>query len=650
MQTKYIIAASVVLGLCSLTIMALITRILMHKHSKTTNEDVHITDGSGGHHHQLSHISSAWKRLFTPKREHPKGQWVPTLSGMIKGGDEGLVSSTLYANLDGRPGELSLQSLYEAFAEELRSRPMTDRSAYPGEIPGFLSNTKRVVGGFRREQSVPRRTTSRPGRPATAGSMKLSRMSLDISAAERGLVRSMSIKKSAPTTVSMGIGLPNLDKETNTHTPWTNDGQIARSRYDSIRVAITPAELAALSIILGSQLTIEKSDYTPSKKGAYNISILSSATEDGKHQIMLQLHERTISHMPAKGSGVSTLFAKHLAAGSLPYSQDKAAVHSVLITNFALNTVQSGSPLSLLESDFETRQSRYLSSLPSSRKLSFHITSPSPNPQPYNPLIDAISALPFVGGLAPLASQPLIDTVQFVASGGLTPGRLLKRLEGLVDKVNRQAAHLKIFGSLYEPQNLALLYRERERLGRIAAGANVADSVADKASRMQRYITLLERFMALVPDTQPQDVLAAVQEATKKELERSYLDAVAAHQTNPATQAAIVDTHGFPKSDVPMKRSSTYSHTSEYRSHRWSTSSVATVVSPSGDLQAQSLGKQVEQILKAELPLSIASIATVARLVIVAWTFSVETVAWEDGEEGFRVPELDKLPATMVMW
>jgi hypothetical protein len=159
MQTKYIIAASVVLGLCSLTIMALITRILMHKHSKTTNEDVHITDGSGGHHHQLSHISSAWKRLFTPKREHPKGQWVPTLSGMIKGGDEGLVSSTLYANLDGRPGELSLQSLYEAFAEELRSRPMTDRSAYPGEIPGFLSNTKRVVGGFRREQSVPRRTT-----------------------------------------------------------------------------------------------------------------------------------------------------------------------------------------------------------------------------------------------------------------------------------------------------------------------------------------------------------------------------------------------------------------------------------------------------------------------------------------------------------
>jgi hypothetical protein len=626
--------------------MALITRILMHKHSKTTNEDVHITDGSGGHHHQLSHISSAWKRLFTPKREHAKSQWVPTLSGMIKAGDEGLVSSALYSNLHGRPGELSLQSLNEAFAEELRSRPTTDRSAYPGEIPRFLSNTKRVVSGLRREQSVPRRATSRPG---TSGTMKLSRMSLDISAAERGMVRSMSIKKPASTTVSMGIGLPNLDKETNTHTSWTNDGQVAQSRYDSIRVAITPAELAALSIILGSQLTIDKSDYTPSKKGAYNISILSSATEDGKHQITLQLHERMISHMPVKGSGVSTLFAKHLAAGSLPYSQDKTAVHSILFSNSTLNTVQSGSTLALLESDFETRQSRYLGSLPSSRELSFHTVSPSSTPQPFNPLVDAISALPIVGGLAPLASQPLINTVQFVASGGLTPGRLLKRLEGLVDKVNRQAAHLKIFGPLYEPQNLALLYRERERLGRIATGANVADCVADKASRMQRYITLLERLMALVPDTQPQDVLAAVQEATKKELERSYADAVAAYRTNPAQQTTIIDAHGCPKSDARNNRASTYSHTSEHRSHRSSTSSVATVVSPSGDLQAQNLGKQTEQILKAELPLSIADIATVARLVIVAWTFSVETVAWEDSEEGFRVPELDKLPATMVM-
>ena len=38
-----------------------------------------------------------------------------------------------------------------------------------------------------------------------------------------------------------------------------------------------------------------------------------------------------------------------------------------------------------------------------------------------------------------------------------------------------------------------------------------------------------------------------------------------------------------------------------------------------------------------------ATIAFVARMVIVAWTSSVGTVAWEDGQPGFRVPDVDAL-------
>jgi hypothetical protein len=42
-------------------------------------------------------------------------------------------------------------------------------------------------------------------------------------------------------------------------------------------------------------------------------------------------------------------------------------------------------------------------------------------------------------------------------------------------------------------------------------------------------------------------------------------------------------------------------------------------------------------------------IAMVARLVLVAWTLSVQVVAWEEGEEGWRVPDVEKLPGNMVL-
>ncbi|KAF2826330.1 hypothetical protein CC86DRAFT_382388 [Ophiobolus disseminans] len=629
--------------------MALVTRILLHKHSKQPTEEMHLTDGSVEQPHQLSYISNAWKRLFSPKQSHVKGVWVPTISSMIKAGDEGLFPSALFANLHEHTGELSLQGLYAVFAEELRSRPITERSAYPGEIPRFLSTTKRVASGPKRAQSMAHRRASQG---QVNGSLRLQRKSLDLSAAEKGLSRTISMKKPAPTLVSMWNGLSRLNKEMDAQTSWAKDGQVAESRYDSIAVNVTPAELATLSIILGCSLTAgEKSEYDSSHKGAFNISISSCVTEDGKYQVTLRQHKRSTLHMLAKGSGFSPLYAKHFVAGSLPYLQDRKGVHSILVSAHTLKAIQTGSPLYLHNSSFKTKQSRYLTSLPSSREPNFHIISTSTNSQSWNPLIDAIGALPFVGGLVPLASSPLVQTIHCIASGGLPPARLLQRLEGLVDKVNRQAPHLDIFGPLHGPHNAALLYRERKRLGKLAKGVKVNDSIADKAARMQRYITLLERLMALVPDVKPHDVLAAVQNATKKELERSYSDAVTAYRNIPSRSSSVVDSHGCPESDARSKRNSIHSHTSGHRSHRSSTSSIVTFASPvsSGDSQELNLGKAVEQILKAELPISIENIATVARMVIVAWTLSVETVAWEDGEEGFRVPALEKLPEKMVM-
>ena len=127
MQTKDIIAICAVFGLVFVAAMALVTRFfLQHKQAKTTTTtDMFTTDGKTEGQLQLTHISSSWKRLLLPKQDSSKRYWVPNLSGIIKAGDEGLFFSALFTNLQGHPGQLPLENLYDAFATELRSRPIS---------------------------------------------------------------------------------------------------------------------------------------------------------------------------------------------------------------------------------------------------------------------------------------------------------------------------------------------------------------------------------------------------------------------------------------------------------------------------------------------------------------------------------------------
>ncbi|KAI4649812.1 uncharacterized protein J4E79_009658 [Alternaria viburni] len=648
MHTKEIVAASVVLGLCFVAAMALVTRFLLHKQPKTTTTDVMFTtDGKTERQVQLTHISSSWKRFLTPKQSSSKGHWVPTLSGIIKAGDEGLFSSALFTNLQGHPGQVPLETLYDAFANEVRNRPISERSSYPGDMTKFLARAKKPASGVGRSKSMSNVRRADP-------SPKTARKSLDLSVVEMGLARGLSVKKPASTLVSMHNGLRDDDPKA-IQRAWVKDGQTAKYEDGRLSVKVSAAELAALSVILGSQL-INGADQqdASSENGAFGISMALSATTDAKHQVTLTQQKRSRSQRHAQGSGTSPLFAKHLAAGSLPYSQDKIGVHSILITDESFEALQAGASLYTHPYVARTPQSKFLASLPSSREARFHILATSTEVHTSNTLLDAIASLPFSGGLAPLASSPLIKTVQFITSAGLPHARLLQRLEQLVDKVHRHTPHLNIFGPLYEPQNAGLLFRERERLGRLASDPTTPDTLADKTARISRYTTLLERLIALVPDLKAQDALAAVQEATKQEMRRAYQQAVAAHTSStPASKSA--ETVCSPVSASPSepqqqqrKRQSTSSRRSTRYSNRSSTfSSDITEASPalttSMDEKERSLAKQVEHVLKSDLPLDVSAIAFVARMVVVAWTVSVGVVAWGEGETGFRVPDLEAL-------
>ena len=660
MQTKDIIAVCVVLGLVFVAAMALVTRFfLQHKQAKTTTTtDMFTTDGKTEGHLQLTHISSSWKRLLLPKQDSSKRYWVPNLSGIIKAGDKGLFFSALFTNLQGHPGQLPLENLYDAFATELRSRPISERSSYTGDMTKFLGRAKKPAGGLGRSKSMSnvKRGESSP---------KTARKSLDLSVVEMGLARSLSVKRPATALVPMRSGLRDDDAQKATQRSWMKEGQTAKYEDGRMSVKITSGELAALSIILGSQLSTGSDTDALLEPSAYGISIAITPMTDAKHQVTLTQQRRSRSQRHASGSGVSTLFAKHLAAGSLPYSQDKIGVNSILITDEAFEALQAGASLYTHPYVARTAQSKFLASLPSSREPRFHILATSTEVHTSNTLLDAIAALPFSGGLVPLASAPLIRTVQFIASAGLPHARLLQRLEQLIDKVHRHAPHLNIFGPLYEPQNAGLLFRERERLGRLASDAATPDTLADKTARVSRYTTLLERLMALVPDLKSQDVLAAVQEAAKAEIRSAYQAAVASHSSSAARRKSSVETITSPVSvvsdtpDIPAKSAKRQSTSSSRRSPRRQSnrssafSEIMETSLPPFPVEEESgsgsggkersLAKQVEQVLKAELPLSVEMVAFVARMVVVAWCVSVETVAWSDGEAGFRIPDVEAM-------
>jgi hypothetical protein len=613
--TAYTVAISLASTVCVFVAMALVTRFLVQKHPKPStdsNADEH--ERSSKQQNQLTSISRSWKQLFAPKQQNNKGHWVPSLAAIIDAGNEGVWSSALFTHLHGHPGEISFDQLCDAFATELRSRSPAQRSAYSGDITKFLSSIKRSTTTPKRVQSMSNKGASR-GREDAA--QKSQRKSLDVIATEMGLGRGLSVKKTAPVLVSMSNGLDEGEQGI-----WMKSGGSAEYYGGKPGVKVTSAELAGLAVVLGCQVTIGAD--AALHRGAFGISISLIQAENGKQHIVLKQHKRRISQMPTSGTGVSPLFAMHMAAGSLPFSQDNKTVDSILITNETFEAIQAGTSVSWQKNSQQTPQSRFLATLPNSRKLNFYTSSTSSRMTSPPTLIDVIAALPFSGGLPPLAHTPLIRTVNFIAAGGLTPARLLQRLEGLVDKVHLHAPDLAIFGPLHAPQNAALLFREREQLGKLATNPNTSDSTADKAARIQRYVTLLERLMALVPDTKPQDVRNAVQQATQRILQRSYADAV-----NPRTPSLALTSH--PPSRTPHSSTRSKRH-SGISIGRASTSASAHRVSAS--FPALNLGTHAEHLLKTELPLSVEGIAEVARLVIVAWTLSVERTVWEGEGEG----------------
>ncbi|KAK3216746.1 hypothetical protein GRF29_1g863994 [Pseudopithomyces chartarum] len=647
MRQPAIVATSLVLGLLLLATMVVVARFLW-PHSRQSNHQEPSVDPAT---QPTSLLARARSVKLVPALKKDSGQRLPTLSAILKAGDEAVFSSALLNAHHGAAGELPLQHVYDAFANELRNRPLAERGALSPAAAGFLSSARKP----QRIQSVSLSPPSRPdpAKRASRKSVDVIRNSIDLT--DLGIGRSRSVKKAAPSLVTLLHPPPSASGDTGPiHSHWDNDLQQSLQLQGHTAITVTGHELAALSVVLGSPIEIipnaqEKCEsWANTYKGALGVSIAATAMGNGSYHIALTSNKRHVSQLPAKGSGYSTLHAKHHASGSLLFESDSKATHSILVTYETLEHLKSGTCLSLQPVGADTGGAQFLASLPNSRLPSFHAFTPSTTADQTSRLVHAIGDLVFTGGLTPFASIPLIQTVQFVASGGLVPGRLLQRLDALVEKVHRQAPHLQLFGPLLENSNTHLRFRVNERLARLATGTLTDEVLAEKVARMSRYVTLLERLMNLVPGQSPAQVSIAVREGLRSEMERSYAGAVAAQLIG----GTIVSTPQSKRSKSVSRLGTRRSRHSSKSSGTASPDGMASTTSdrPSSTFPSHNLGRHVEGILKGSLPLDVQTIIMVARLVLVAWTLSVESVAWDQDEAGFKVMDPAQLPGKMYMW
>jgi len=116
----------------------------------------------------------------------------------------------------------------------------------------------------------------------------------------------------------------------------TQKSQAAREEGQRLRIfnnipAVTVSEedLGALCIALGVET--HGKDFLPNGRGGLG-HLLASHTENGMNIIRLVYHHETqFEGGRSAGSGYSTLFAKHLACGCIPFARSKGGLVDTLV-------------------------------------------------------------------------------------------------------------------------------------------------------------------------------------------------------------------------------------------------------------------------------------------------------------------------------
>jgi len=299
-------------------------------------------------------------------------------------------------------------------------------------------------------------------------------------------------------------------------------------------VETTREELIALALIIGASIKIH--GYTDSLNGvgAFGLSLYAQPHK-GSWSLGLTQGARIQRHIATMGSGYTTLMAKHLACGSIPFSQNAGWVKSIYLNKAVYEAILRGKNIKDI-SAYGGQSMELLRMLPAEKGVDAYYGVVDENdktddmgsglvlrPKEAQPGWEVVGNWPRAvtgiafGGLVPQVYPTIAKAVQFTTWGseGGGNGRLVEQLEQLVDalhgvehnrnpKVTRHATELPDgeHGEECERCIFGQYVRTRYNARRLVDYVNYVvpwehSSPRAAASVFARYSNLLERVVAL---------------------------------------------------------------------------------------------------------------------------------------------------------
>ncbi|KAK3690104.1 hypothetical protein B0T22DRAFT_423829, partial [Podospora appendiculata] len=236
---------------------------------------------------------------------------LPSIGGLIEAADRSLWSSTTLDHMPEIHPELTWIPLYESIFDDLRVLHGLNK------LPSEWSQSALTRSVFA--------NMSRPGHGGHRSSLAVTRRGL----LERGcLAEGIRKLPGAATGESKdeGKGLARLKAV------WL----VGKTPC----IPVTREELVALSLVMGMPIA-KSSDGHYAGIGAYGLSLDLAHTE-ANWKLTLVKGSRIPRHAPSMGSGYTSLMAKHLACGSIPFAEGGDWIRSVYVTDAVLAAVRDG--------------------------------------------------------------------------------------------------------------------------------------------------------------------------------------------------------------------------------------------------------------------------------------------------------------------
>ncbi|KAK3320148.1 hypothetical protein B0T19DRAFT_468362 [Cercophora scortea] len=398
---------------------------------------------------------------------------LPSIGGLIEAADRGLWSSTTLDHMPEIHPELTWIPLYESIFDDLHVLQGLNK------LPSAWSqsaSTRRVFVNM-----------SRLGHAAHRSNLAVTRRGLLAKGClAEGIRKLPGAVAGGALTKDEGKGLARLKAV------WL----VGKTPC----IPVTREELVALSLVMGMPIA-KGGDGHYAGIGAYGLSLDLAHTE-ANWKLTLVKGSRIPRHAPSMGGGYTSLMAKHLACGSIPFAEGGDWIRSVYVTDAVLAAVRDG--VCIVDTQaYGGASLEFLRRLPADKAIDayYGIAEDSDsqggsdpgrilnaNKQEVGSWASLVAGIAF-GGLVPQADRHVVEVVRFTVSG--QADGCVQNLELLVDELHGADKEAKMFGERVAERNAAT--------GHMYVNHNFPASdknPRDAASIFARYMNLLERVIA----------------------------------------------------------------------------------------------------------------------------------------------------------